>query len=240
MFKSISFLLFIFTFSISACAGQQRSIIAIATYVPSPKASNAQINLTNISPSDMTPTFVALLTQFAPPPKPNITATPLAFDATSQNLISIIDTLFDHQMCTKTDYLTPVADIDPQYIPNYHIGKPEFNEITGKVDYQKIVIEEIADNTSGSYRAYLVDEPAPTVACADCIQSRVYIQNQSNKRIYKLNWNGYLSSRILGNLLWIDNTILTFYQSIGPHGDELIGVDVEKQEFVYYAGLSCQ
>ena len=112
--------------------------------------------------------------------------------------------------------------------------------LQNRFDLQKVVIEEIADNINKNYRAYLVDEPAPTATCTDCIRSRVYIQNQLNRRIYKLDWNGYLPSRILFNLLWVDDTVLTFYQSIGPHSDELIGVDVEKREFVYYAGLSCQ
>jgi len=37
----------------------------------------------------------------------------------------------------------------------------------------------------------------------------------------------------------VGNDVITFFQSLGPHGVELIGVNVEKQEFVYYAGLSC-
>ena len=224
---AVSLMLF---FVLVSCAHQQESSGVVATTTPLP----SPITLS-------TPTIpAAMLTEFAPPPRPLLTDTPLAFHPSVEKIHQIIDKLFDHNNCTRIDMLTPTAPGPTEGFLGYKLGNPELIEITNQVDIKRSDIYEIADNQNNRYRAYLVDEPAPISTCATCIQSRVYVQRHKGNQIYMINWKRYLSSRYLGRLIWVGNEVITFFQSLGPHGGELIGVDVEKQEFVYYAGLSCQ
>src|SRR5258706_15561115 len=214
---------------VAACASQQTTT-ELFDFTSSPSASS--ITPTSISPQ---------ATQLTSLLKPYITATPIAFDISSGDIVKTVDMLFDEEKCAKSDYLipTPPADASPKSFLGYPIGKPKFIEITDHIDFSKVDIEEIADNVQKTFRAYLVKEAAPTVSCSACIRSAVYIEDQVTNQVYKIDWRGYQPSRVLGRLTWIGNNNLTFFQSIGPHNDELIGIDIDKKEFIYYAGIAC-
>jgi len=194
---------------------------------------------TNTSIASISPAPVTQTPQYFGSLVPLVTASPIPFDASSEDMTKTIDTLFNKQTCTKEDYLKPIAPYISQGFLGYQVGKPEFIEVTNQVDFSKVFLEEIADNTRKNYRAYLVVEPQPTNSCPACIQLRVYVEDQETKQVYKINWKGYQPSRVISRLMWIGDKILTFFQSVGPHGDELIGIDVEKQAFIYYSSLSC-
>jgi hypothetical protein len=135
-------------FVIVSCTSEKQSMTKSLFYTPSSLATTISQPISTVTPKTTLPsTFVEQASQFSGSSKPFVTATPIPFDPSSENVTRIIDSLFDKQICTKLDFLTPVAPTAPQYFLGYQIGKPEFIEITNQVDFSKVLIEEIADNT---------------------------------------------------------------------------------------------
>ena len=163
---------------------------------------------------------------------PKITATAIAFDQSTQNIAKVIEQTFAIETCSKQDLLNN----EDTY--HYSVDHPVLIEASQN-DLEKVKVEEISDNKSGDFRAYLVDEPSPQV-CDSCVLSRVFLENRVSKQVYKIDWKDYVFTRYLSNLVWIGDSVLAMRQANDLNTYELYGINVESKDFVYLSIISCK
>jgi hypothetical protein len=163
---------------------------------------------------------------------PQITATAVEFDSSSKDIAQVIDKGFGVATCSKKDLL------NDENVYHYSVDNPLLVEIS-KESLEKVKVKEIADNKSGSYRAYLVDEPSPDV-CESCDLSRIYIEDKVNNIFSKMDWKDYVFTRYLSNIVWIGDDVLAMRQDNDSNIFELYGVDVRSKDFVYFSVISCK
>lgn len=198
---------------IVSCTSQPEIIATTPTNIFTPSAiSTAQPTLTEMPQPTWTP---------------EITATPITFNPDSQDIDEIIHDQYKVTWCEINILIQKTAEGD----------KPEFLDFTNQVDFAQLWILEIADSTNNKYRAYLVEEPDQECG-ENCFRSRIYSQNLSTGQVYRINWSGYMPWRITFRMTWIGDTILVFMQSVSPSRAELVGIDVEKQNYVYHSVYS--
>src|SRR5258706_6071163 len=136
---------------------------------------------------------------------PQITATVVEFDSSSQSINQVFDELFSVTTCSKKDLL------NDEDVYHYSVDNPSFVKIA-KGNLEKVKVKEIADNKSGNYRAYLVDEPSPDV-CDTCNLSRIYIEDKVNNLFSKIDWKNYVFTRYLSNIVWLGDNVLAMRQA---------------------------
>lgn len=190
------------------------------------------VNATSTNTFVPSVTFTAkpTLTQTPYPTRtPVITATPILLNSDNlQDIVKMISEYYQVSRCVSNlanpslnEWLGQPAD------------KPELLDFTNQFNFNKVTIEEIADSTNNRYRAYLVVEPNLN-GCTDCFQSRVYVEDLSTNQIFRIDWSGYMSWRFIYGATWFGDKVLTFEQSINPHRVEIVGIDMEKQDYVYH------
>lgn len=204
---------------VASCANQQIKVTP----------TTAVIILTPTIPTPiLNPTFIAEMTGFAPPTRPIINATPVLFDVNTQDIYELINTYYSVSNCIS-NLMNPQLD---QWL-NQPVDKPLFLDITDQFNFDDVIVEEIADNLDGKYRAYVLSEPR--LECGEnCIQSRVVVKDLSTNKILRVDWSGYMIWRFIYGVVWFGENILTFEQSVNPYVTEIVGVDIEKQDYIYH------
>ncbi len=210
---------------IAACASQQVAFTTISTNVPLPSATFTMLPISTDTPyPTSTPRSI----------------TPVAFNADIQDINQIIDNTYYVPSSCKLNWIDRTNN-QPPYNATVPPDEPpttlDFVDITEQVNWDNIWIREIADSTKKSYRAYLVEESIPE-ACDACVLSRIYVENRINGYIYRIDFQAYKPWRILYNLNWVGDSVVVFAQSASPSYSDIIGVNVEKKEYVYVASFS--
>jgi len=163
---------------------------------------------------------------------PMITATPIQLRSDLQDVVKTIGEYYRVSRCASN-----LANSSLDEWLGQPVDKPEFLDFTNQLDFSKVTIEEISDSTNNRYRAYLVVEPNPNCG-EDCFQSRVYVEDMSTNQIFRIDWGGYMSWRFIYGATWFGDKVLTFEQSINPDRVEIVGVDMEKQDYVYHVAYT--
>lgn len=158
--------------------------------------------------------------------KPEITATPIHIDVSSKNVLNDrFKSLYFITAC-KQDLLA--GPLEPLPTETFKAPKPEFIEVDARSNPYVYSISEIADNDDHSYQAF--------VACeADNCHPKIFLKNSTDGEIYEINWNGRMSWRDIGGVIWINHDVVAFFQSNSPQVGQVLAVDVEKKDFVYYS-----
>ncbi|MPM06311.1 hypothetical protein SDC9_52610 [bioreactor metagenome] len=88
-------------------------------------------------------------------------------------------------------------------------------------------INEIADNTSQTIRAY--------IACDinDC-QEKLYLKNLNTGIVSLIDWNGRQEYRPLARLVWIGEDLLAFVQQNSPAAAIISVINVKEEKFILY------
>ena len=165
-----------------------------------------------------------------PWPTPQITATAIEVNVNSNDVLNrLFERMYSITAC-KTDLLT-----------NYFGGLPapvevstvrpfvEFIEVNVHSDPYMKLISEIADNDDRSYQAF--------VACenSENCHPKIFVRSYKIGKVYELNWSERMAWRPIEGIIWIDHSVLAFSQSDSPEMAQVIAVDVEKKDFVYYS-----
>lgn len=203
-------------FSVVSCASPSEPITAIPVITLT--ASSTKTALPIIAPeSTMTEMLV-------PPLTPEVTATPVAFNIEAQSLIPVIAEMYHRSVACLTD--------NEYDMPNNVTGlvKPEFIDVTDDVE-NAVEIEEIADNTKNTYRAYL----AVCKTYWDCKYglSQLHLENRLNGRTYIITWKGFEAITAHWNLIWIGEDIIAYMHILDPRREEIIAINVKTEEFAY-------
>jgi hypothetical protein len=159
---------------------------------------------------------------------PVITATPLEWDFVSDNISEVITKQYDLQDDLRGCILDRLHS-------NTDVEKPEV-EIVDQTNRLKIQAYEIADNVSNTYRAYLSEEPA-TSMCVSCVKSQVYVENRTSGETFKISWQNNSSIFRASQLMWMGDSIIAILHNTNPDGGLLIGIDIDKQDYAYFADV---
>jgi hypothetical protein len=156
-----------------------------------------------------------------PTPDRRRTATPVDFIPFSGDIKRTIEEIYIpvDRGCTVIDYLGK-TDVT---------GNIDLLDVTSDGRPDNSAVKEIADSVYHTYRAYLADFQYPV--------KYIFIEQRREGIIYELTWTSQSPNYYLRHLSWIGDQILVFEKSYGGRYDEIIGIDVERLEFVYYAGF---
>jgi len=197
-----------------SCTNQPTSISVTQTSI-----------LTNtVVPSATIPSQPTMTQMLIPAITPEITATPVPFNAASQRLI---------QMLAETYHRSASCLTDNEYtVPNNVTGsiRPEFIDITDEVG-DPLEIVEIADNTKGTYRAYL--NVCKTYWDCKYGLNQLHLEDRLNERTYVITWKGFEAITAHWNLIWIGEDIIAYMHILDPRREEIIAINVGTEEFAY-------
>ena len=154
-----------------------------------------------------------------------VTATPIPFDFLSQNLSNEIDIRYNNERgsCDEIEHLNYSSEDIPIV----------FRDITTEADLSKLEIQELADNIDGTYRAYVLSEYFCEAKNSDCRKNIIYWQNKVNNQIYQIEWVKK-KLYLYRSTIWMGKNILVIREAAFPGSYGIVGIDVEKQELVYY------
>jgi hypothetical protein len=153
-----------------------------------------------------------------------ITATPILFNGDAQGLISILAETYHRSETCLTDNESPMPNNVTKLV------EPEIRDVTDEIK-DPIEIDEIADNTNNTYRAYLVVCDSDQ----DCKwgQHQLYLKNRLSEKTYLVTWSGFESLTAHWNLIWIGEDIIAYMHTLDPQREEIIAINVKTEEFAY-------
>lgn len=199
-------------------------------------SNNINNGVTKTSASDfnsMTPSTSPSTTESFTPektlevwPSPIVTATPINIDIDSKEAIEhLFDRIYFMTAC-KTNLLAGSYGLIPT--ESFVSPKPEFIEVNPQSNPDMQYVNEMADNEDKSYHAF--------VACnRELCQPKIYVEKISDGKVYEINWKERMPWRDIQAIVWIDHDVLAFYQSNSPYVSQVLAVDVEKKNFVYFS-----
>jgi hypothetical protein len=161
---------------------------------------------------------------------PVITATPITQEANTRDVSQTMHDIFkENPACKSYDAMNAKQDI------------LEFFDVNEQVGFDRLIIQEIADSAHNKFRAYIVTDPIEQLSnCeAGCFPERIYIKDFTKGEVRGINWNGYMPGRITYKLIWIEDNILAFQQTVNPYNYETIAVDINQQIIIYRSLASC-
>lgn len=209
--KKISFSLFLL-FILVSCVSQRTAVNTTPT--------------NNFAPTSTSSEPVATFT-------PVLTATPIT--SNKQDLDVVLTTYLNlSDTCKKIDRL---STSDPNII---------FSEISQEVDNQADFVSEVAESANNKYSAYILQSYALDIMsdsiipiyCEDC--GKVYLENDQDGKRYEINWRIFPPGiSMIYDMIWIDDNILVVREAQNEGFYLVLGIDVTKQEPVYFSEVSC-
>ena len=200
---------------IIACASRQVTDTTILTNTPFPLATRTPMLIMTANPLwTITPIVVG---------------TPMLFNSPQQNIDAVISKFVSPCACRITTNVDLETYKDKAYLA--------FIDVTGQVDLKSMTIEEIAESINRKYRSYVVREYV-FENCSTCYRGRIYIDDIENGKIFRIDWESE-DIPLEADLIWVgeDNILVNRYA--GQFGYEWTGIDVTKQEYIYYAQIEC-
>jgi len=154
---------------------------------------------------------------------PEVTATPIyEFIGSKDDLERLVRNLYTWwSPCIGQNF----AEISPETPLSYSI---EFVEVAVQPNPQEYWISEIADNIDKSLQAFVACDP-------EFCQDKIYVLDIETKKVYEIKWETQFPWRPIESVIWINENILAFYQSINPQRAQIVVVDIDERKYLYHA-----
>lgn len=104
----------------------------------------------------------------------------------------------------------------------------EFIDVDIQPDPQLYWVGEVADNLDGSRQAFVACSP-------DLCQPKIYVADNETEKVYEINWGARQPHRPISQVVWLNRSVLAFYQSVNPERAQISVVDFDEKEYLYGA-----
>jgi hypothetical protein len=65
----------------------------------------------------------------------------------------------------------------------------------------------------------------------------VYVENRTSGETFKISWQNNSSIFRASQLMWMGDSIIAILHNTNPDGGLLIGIDIDKQDYAYFADV---